>query len=84
MVIRIGQEPDPARRIRKAQGDKIKQARKLHDFSRADLAEKVGVTLGAVSQWENGVTSPRQHHQVALCRALQVPHSLLFGLDAAA
>lgn len=84
MVIQLGHEPDVAKRIRRQQGEKIKQVRKLRDIDRAGLAELVGVTLSAVTQWENGDTSPRQHHQVALCKALDVPHSVLFGLDAVA
>jgi transcriptional regulator with XRE-family HTH domain len=81
MVIQLGHEPDPAKRIRKRQGSTIKQVRKLREYDRAELAEKVGVTLSAVTQWENGTTTPRQHHQLALARVLDVPHAMLFGLD---
>ena len=84
MVMQYGHEPDPAKRIRRRQGEVIRKARTLRGITRQDLAETLGVTVGAISQWENGTTSPRQHHQVAVARALDVPWSMIFGLDAEA
>lgn len=81
MVKQIGIEPDPAKRIRRRQGRTIREVRELRSMSIDDLAERVGVSPGAVSHWENGRFSPRQHHQTSLARALQVPWSTLFGLD---
>lgn len=81
MVIQLGHEPDPAKRIRKAQGKKLRQARKLKQISRQELADALKVTVGAVSQWENGTTSPRQHHQLAIAKHLDIPWSFIFGLD---
>ena len=81
MVIRMGQEADPAKRIRQRQGASIKQVRLLRDIDRATLAATVGVTVSALTQWENGVTAPRQLHQVAIALALNVPHAVLFNLD---
>lgn len=81
MVIQYGREPNPEKRIKVSQGRKIKQARTTRQMSIAELAGSVGVTPGAISQWETGRHSPRQHHQLALARALDVPHAFLFGLD---
>lgn len=82
MVLTLGHDPDPAQRIRRRQGGLIRKTRQLRDMSRADLAATLKVTVGAVSQWENGTTTPRQHLQVALAKALDVPWSMIFGLDA--
>lgn len=81
MVIKYGREADPARRIRMSQGNRIRQARKIKGISIEEFAAEIGVTPGAVSQWETGRFAPRQHLQVAIARVLDVPHSLLFGLD---
>lgn len=81
MVITLGREPDLARRIRQHQGRIIRETRKLRDLSRGELAETMGVTIGAVSQWENGTTTPRQHIQAQLAKALDVPWSMIFSLD---
>jgi len=81
MVIKYGREADPAKRIRLSQGSRIRQARKIKGISIEDFAGKLGVTPGAVSQWETGRFAPRQAAQVAIARELDVPHSLLFGLD---
>lgn len=37
----------------------IKEARRRKSFSQLELAEKLNVTQGAVSQWENEMASPR-------------------------
>lgn len=62
-------------------GQGIRQARKIKGISIEEFAAEIGVTPGAVSQWETGRYGPRQHMQVAIARVLDVPHSLLFGLD---
>lgn len=62
----------------------IRKMRQVQGLSIADLAEAIEVTPGAVSQWECGRFTPRQHIQVAIAKALQVPHSAIFGLDAEA
>ena len=71
----------PAEGLRKRQGERIKLWRTTHKLSQAQLAEAVGVTKAAVSEWESGKSSPRQLHQVAIARALKTPWSALFGLD---
>lgn len=83
-MIRIGHEPDPRKRIRTRQGETIRKVRKLRGLSIGELAAALAVTPGAVSQWENGRFSPRQEMQVRIARALDVPWSTIFGLDAEA
>ncbi len=51
-------------------------------MSIGDLAAAVSVTNGAVSQWETGRFTPRLEMQVRIARALDMPHSALFGVDA--
>lgn len=81
MVVQMGREPDIGKRIRQRQGQKIRQLRKLRELSVRELADAVDVTEGAILHWETGRHSPRQHHQVALAAKLDVPWSMLFGLD---
>lgn len=81
-ILRIGHEPDPAKRRRQRQGETIRKVRKLRDMSIAELAERCNVTDGAVSQWETGRFTPRLDMQVRIARALDVPHSTLFSVDA--
>ena len=38
--------------------EKIKNLRKQHGYSQQQIAVKLHVTQGAVSQWENGLTVP--------------------------
>jgi transcriptional regulator with XRE-family HTH domain len=38
--------------------EKIREARKAAGITQTELAAKLGVTSGAVSQWEKGLTRP--------------------------
>jgi transcriptional regulator with XRE-family HTH domain len=84
MVIRVGHESDAAKRIRLRQGETMRKVRTMRGMSIHELAEAVGVTDGAVSQWETGRFSPRSAMQVRIAKALDVPWSMLFALDAEA
>ena len=68
----------PAVRIRVEQGRRIRDLRKFKKLSQEAVAEQVGVTKAAVSDWERGVSSPRDVHQVAVAKALGCPWSTLF------
>lgn len=83
MVVKVGVEPDPAKRIRLKQGDAIRSTRKIRGYSVEEFAEMLDppVTPGAVRHWETGRYSPRQHHQVQIARALGVPWGVLFALN---
>lgn len=87
MVLTVGHEHDPAKRIRQRQGARLRDTRRLRNLTLRQLADRmcaqegITVTPQAISQWENGTTTPRQHMQVAIARALDVPPSLIFSLD---
>ena len=40
-------------------GARLKKARKDAGLTQVDVAKALGVTFGAVSQWENSQTSPK-------------------------
>ena len=82
-LTQIGTEQDPAVRLRQLWGTNIKRARELRGMSRADLADAVEVTEAAVGMWERGETSPRPHLQLAIARAVDTEHKLLFPVVAA-
>lgn len=81
MLTTLGTDPDPGRRIRTRQGNAIRSTRKLRGLKVDELAESIGVSAGAIRHWETGRFSPKQAHQVAIARALDVPWVVLFGLD---
>lgn len=81
-VITVGHEPDPRSRRRHRQGALIRKLRHMRDMTIEEFAEVVGVTPGAVSQWETGRFTPRDEMQLRIARALDVPWSTIFGLDA--
>lgn len=53
-------------------GNRLKQARKASGFTQKDVAKQLGITFGAVSQWENGSTSPRGQTLIELARLYNV------------
>lgn len=79
LVLEPSKKPNEA--IRARQGKKIRDFRKFRNLSQAAVAEAVGVTKAAVSEWEGGKSSPRPQFQIDLARALGVPWSSIFGLD---
>lgn len=87
VVIMKPSPKSPAEAIRQRQGDKLKLYRssKVVDgklgATQLQVAEAVGVTKAAVSDWEAGKSSPRPHHQVALAKFYGAPWTVLFGLD---
>lgn len=82
-MTQIGTEQDPAVRLRQSWGRKISDLRKIRGLTRAELADRVEVSETAVGQWERGETAPRPHKQIAVARALDVPHAVLFPMEAA-
>lgn len=83
------QEPDPAKRLRKRWGARMRKTREMRGLTQAQVAELmtrhgVSVTVPAISQWENGATTPRYHHQIAWCLAMGRPHAEVFDMTEAA
>lgn len=54
-------------------GQMIRDARIKKGMTQADLAETIGVSQGAVGQWEQGMTIPRPKHIVLLSTLLEIP-----------
>lgn len=71
----------PQEALRLKQGAKIKQYRKFCGLSQTDLGKACGVSKAAVSQWENGESTPRPHLQIEIAKALRFPWNVVFGLD---
>jgi transcriptional regulator with XRE-family HTH domain len=50
----------------------IRNARLKRELSQEELARRIGVTKGAVSQWESGESAPSRKNQKALARELGI------------
>jgi len=53
-------------------GEKIRQIRKERGISQALIAKTLGITQGAISQWENGITAPSSTQIIPLANVLGV------------
>ena len=62
-------------------GAKIKELRKKKNFSQQQVAMKIGVTQGAVSQWEIGLTEPGSDQLISLANIFGVTVYELKGID---
>lgn len=58
---------------------RIRQTRKAKGISQAALAAAVGVSQGAVSQWEKGIAEPKSRQIALLSDALDVSADYLLG-----
>lgn len=63
--------------------NKIKELRKKFGYSQQKLASLLGdeVTQTAVSQWENGITSPRQARVEQLAQLFGVSEAEVMGIE---
>lgn len=59
--------------------ERIKGLRKAKGMSQGALAEAIGATQGAVSQWELGIAEPRSRQVAQLAEALEVSADYLLG-----
>lgn len=59
-------------------GSRIKELREHHDLSRAELAEKLNVTIGAISNYENGISSPKEAILFKIMEVLRCDANYLF------
>ena len=89
MVIQLGHEPNPAKRLRQKQGKTLRQIRvDFRQLSMVQVVERMSaldgitITQQAISQWERGETTPRPHLKVAICKVLDVHPSSIWNLDA--
>lgn len=60
---------------------KLKELRQSKNLTGIELASKIGVSKGAISQWENGVALPSVDCLYDICEALQVEPSELIDYN---
>lgn len=53
----------------------------LDELARRMDAAGYPVTSQAISFWERGQTSPRNHHQIGWCKVTGRPHTEVFVMD---
>ncbi|RYD35513.1 MAG: ImmA/IrrE family metallo-endopeptidase [Verrucomicrobiaceae bacterium] len=53
--------------------ERITQVRELRGLTKSALADHLGVSPGAITQWENGSKRPDMSHTVRMARLLAVP-----------
>jgi transcriptional regulator with XRE-family HTH domain len=76
--MRTGRKGDNGGRL----GTPIRDARKGVGLTQHQLAQRVGVSRNAVSQWENGETEPARGHLTRLASALRIPIEQLLSTSA--
>lgn len=64
-------------------GARLRQLRKAKGLTQAELAARVGVSMPAVSTWEQGKALPRDARMRAVAAALDIPMPDLFGPQSA-
>ena len=62
----------------KALGNKIRELRKEKGWTIEEMAEKLGVSVGIVSEWERGLKEPRSSNRESICRIFEVSPSELY------
>lgn len=62
-------------------GSKIKTLRRAKELTQEELAEVLGVSSKAVSQWECGRTAPDISQLPVLCNFFEVTADELLGID---
>ena len=62
-------------------GTRIKQAREQMGLSRNEFAKIIGVTPSAVSNYENGISSPKEPVMFSILSALKCDANYLFQDD---
>lgn len=59
----------------------IKNRRVATGKRQSDVADEIGVTRSAYTNWEKGHSTPRVKDVPALCAALEITPNELFGYD---
>ncbi|MBQ7375624.1 MAG: helix-turn-helix transcriptional regulator, partial [Clostridia bacterium] len=62
-------------------GSTIKRLRREKDITQEQLAEYLGITSRAISQWECDRTSPDISQLPAICHIFDVSSDVLLGID---
>jgi transcriptional regulator with XRE-family HTH domain len=61
--------------------DRIRALRKEHGYSQEQMARKLHLTQGAISQWENGLTVPAADQLMALADVFGITVDDLLGRE---
>ena len=61
--------------------DTIRTYRIARNLTQLQLAQKLGVDLSTVKNWEKGVTTPNCSMICPICRALSINPNLLLGFN---
>lgn len=59
--------------------ERIKELRKANNLTQADLAERIGVSLGAVKHWEQGKGEPNANALISMAVLFNVSTDYLVG-----
>ncbi len=51
--------------------NKLKERRKIMNYSQERLAERLGITQGAISQWEQGKSKPNIDKLIEISKIFQ-------------
>ena len=62
-------------------GEKIRQLRKQKGYSQEQLARKLSITQGAVSQWEKNITTPAADQLKSLAEIFEITVDNLLSDD---
>lgn len=62
-------------------GTKIRDARLALNLTQEELARRIGVSKNAVSNYENGVSTPKVELLCALMKALQVDANYIYDVS---
>jgi Predicted transcriptional regulators len=61
-------------------GVRIKEARLAANMTQEELAKKIGVSKNAISNYENGVSTPKVELLCAIMKHLEIDANFLYGL----
>ena len=61
-------------------GKKIKEARLAANMTQEELAKRIGVSKNAISNYENGVSTPKIELLCAIMKHLDIDANYLYGL----
>jgi len=62
-------------------GENIRKCRKLKSLTQENLAEALGVTVGAISKWELGASTPDIQYIVEMAEFFETSVDVLFGYE---
>lgn len=61
-------------------GIRIKEARLAADMTQEELAKRIGVSKNAISNYENGVSTPKVELLCAIMKHLDIDANYLYGV----